>query len=209
MTPETPYPNTLLLQFTHGIIAVLGQKGLDTALKEAQLTHLVGALPADDLEAAISVGDYARLQGVVARLTGRASKRLLQRIGREAFQWGIAQQTTMASLANLALKAMPTRLQQQAILLGLRRGLTDLLPTSHIELKSRDNGVIYLDHTCPICQNRETPEPCCHYYVGYLQAVVQFATDRDATVTETLCRAQSGVACRFEIEIQAPPHEGA
>lgn len=208
MTPDTPYPNTLLLQFTQGIVAVLGQKGLDTALNEAGLHRLVDAMPPDDLESVVSVGEYARLHGVVEQLTGRASKRLLQRIGWEAFQWGIAQQNAMTSLTSLALKAMPVRLQQQAILLGLRRGLTDLIPSTQIELKSREGGVIYLDHTCPICQDRESAEPCCHYYIGYLQAVVQFATGRSATVTETLCRAQSGVACRFEIEIQTHQDDG-
>lgn len=199
---DAPYVNALLLQAIQGIAEVLGVNGLNAVLRASGLGRFVDNPPPNNLEKGVLAREYARLNQAVEEFTGRGGKGMLQRIGRASFRWAVREQSTTMGLANLALKALPHRLRKRAILLGIRKGLTDTVEYAAIEVKEEKGVLVYMDYACTICHTRHSDQPVCHLYVGTLGEAVAFATGRDFRdfeVVETHCRAAGDIFCRFEI----------
>ena len=106
-------------------------------------------------------------------------------------------------LANIALKALPHRLRKRAILLGLRKGLMDIVDFGKVDVEDRDGVMVYTDHACTICHTRHGGDRgICHLYVGTLGEAMAYATGKDFKafeIVETHCRALGDAYCRFEI----------
>lgn len=202
LPPNAPYVNALLLQTMHGIEAVLGQKGLEAALRGAGMAQYVAAPPPNDLELEPLAREYAQLNEAVAELTGRAAQATLQRIGRAVFRWEVEEQAATLGFATLALKVLPLRWRQRAVLRAMRQGVLDLVPYARVEVGVEGDALVYTDYTCPICHLRQAPRPVCHLTAGMLAEAMVFATGREAgtvVVVETHCKAQGDECCRFEI----------
>ncbi len=199
---DAPYVNALFLQMLRGIEEVLGENGLNAVLRSSGLARYIGNPPENNLESDILAREYARLNEAIEEFTGRAGKGMLRRIGRASFQWGMREQAAVMGLAGIALKALPQRLRKRAILLGLRKGLMDVVEFGKVDVKYEGGVMIYTDYACTICHTRHSDHPICHLYVGTLGEAMTFATGKDARefdIVETHCRAQGHDYCRFEI----------
>jgi predicted hydrocarbon binding protein len=127
---------------------------------------------------------------------------MLQRIGRASFRWAAREQQATMGLVGIALKALPQNLRKKAILLAVRKGLSDTLSYARIKVESDGDALVFMDYTCTICHQRTSPDPVCHLYLGTLAEALAFATGRDFRefdVAETHCKAKGDDCCRFEI----------
>lgn len=202
LPPNAPYANALLLQTMQGIEAVLGQKGLETALRAAKLQRYVDAPPPNDAGLDVLTREYARLNEAVEALTGRAAKATLQRIGRAGFRWAVEEQPATLGVAMAALRVLPQDWRRRAVLRAVQRGVMDLVPYAHVEVCKAQGVWVYRDYTCPVCHMRHGPRPLCHLTAGILGEAMVLASGRDIgtfEVVETHCKAQGDDFCRFEI----------
>ena len=199
-----PYVNALLLQMMVGIEDVLGKNGLNAVLRDSGLERYIDNPPSNNLEYGIQASEYAHLNEAVEKFTGRAGKGMLQRIGRSAFRWGVNEQSTVMGFANIAIKALPTRLRKRAVLLAIHKGLIDTVEYGLIDVSEQKDGtLIFTDYACVICHTRHNDHSLCHQYVGSLGEALAFATKkdyRDFDVLETHCKAKEDDFCRFEIK---------
>ncbi|MEI2612161.1 MAG: 4-vinyl reductase [Candidatus Promineifilaceae bacterium] len=127
---------------------------------------------------------------------------MLQRVGRASFRWAIKEQQAVMGLAGIALKALPQNLRKKAILLAVRKGLTDTLNYARIKVENDGTDLVFTDYTCPICEGRTSKETTCHIYLGSLGEAMAFATGRDFRefeIIETHCKAKGDAFCRFVI----------
>ena len=199
---DAPYVNALLLQALNGIEEVLGTNGLNAVLQTSGLQRYIGNFPPNDLGQGVLVREYAQLNKAVQEFTGRAGKGMLQRVGRASFRWAIKEQQAVMGIAGIALKALPQGLRKKAILLAVRKGLTDTLNYAQIRVDNDGDSLVFIDYTCPICHERTSPDSTCHIYLGSLGEAMAFATGRDFRdfeVVETHCKAKGDPYCRFII----------
>lgn len=199
---DVPYVNALLLQMLRGIEEVLGQNGLNVVLRSSGLERFIGNPPPNNLEHGVLAREYANLNAAIEDFTGRAGKGMLQRIGRASFRWGIKEQAAVMGLAGIALKALPQRLRMRAILLGLRKGLMDVVDYGLVDIQDQAGVLVYTDYACTICHTRHSDKPVCHLYTGTLGEAMVFATGkglREFDIVETHCKAMGDGFCRFEI----------
>lgn len=202
LSPDAPYVNALLLQMLRGVEEVLGQNGLNAVLRSSGLERFIGNPPPNNLESNVTAREYANLNAAIEEFTGRAGKGMLQRIGRASFRWGIKEQSAVMGLAGIALKALPQRLRKRAILLGLRKGLMDIVDYGLVDVQDQDGVLVYTDYACTICHTRHSDKPVCHLYIGTLGEAMAYATGKDFRefeVVETHCKARGDGFCRFEI----------
>lgn len=201
--PENaPYVNALLLQILKGIEEVLGKNGLNAVLRSSRLERFIDDPPPNNLESNVLASEYANLNAAIEEFTGRAGKGMLQRIGRASFRWGIKEQSAVMGLAGIALKALPQRLRKRAILLGLRKGLMDVVDYGLVDVQDQDGVMVYTDYACTICHTRHSDQAVCHLYTGTLGEAMVMATGKDFRefeIVETHCKAKGDGFCRFEI----------
>ncbi|RMG90440.1 MAG: hypothetical protein D6706_19695 [Chloroflexi bacterium] len=199
---DAPYVNALLLQMIRGVEEVLGENGLKAVLRISGLERYIDNLPENNLEKGVLAREYARLNAAVEEFTGRAGKGMLQRIGRASFRWGVKEQSAVMGLAGIALKALPQRIRKRAVLLGIRKGLMDVVDFGLVDVQDQDGVLVYTDYACVICHTRHSDHPICHLYIGSLGEAMVYATGkdyRDFEIVETHCRAKGDGFCRFEI----------
>lgn len=200
---DAPYVNALFWQMLQGVEEVLGENGLNAVLRSSGLGRYIGNPPENNLESDVMAREYARLNEAIEQFTGRAGKGMLQRIGRASFRWGIKEQAALMGLANIALKALPQRLRKRAILLGLRKGLMDLVDFGLVDVRDEGGVMVYSDYACTICHTRHSDDiSICHLYAGTLGEAMAYATGKDFRefeIVETHCRARGHECCRFEI----------
>jgi len=199
---DTPYVNALVVQMIKGIEEIMGTNGLKAVLHASGLERFIDNLPPSNLEKDVLVREYAQLNEAVEQFTGRAGKGMLQRIGRASFRYAIKEQAAVMGLAGIALKAFPHRIRKRAILLGMRKGLMDVVEFGRIDVEEEGDALVYTDHTCTICHMRHSDKSICYLYLGSLGEAMAYATGkdfRDFEVVETHCRAKGDSFCRFEI----------
>lgn len=202
LAADAPYVNALLLQMLRGVEEVLGRNGLNVVLRTSGLARFIDHPPPNNLENDVLAREYARLNEAIEVFTGRAGKGMLQRIGRASFRWGMREQSAVMGLAGIALKALPQRLRMRAILLGLRKGLMDIVEYGLVDVRDEDGILVYTDYACTICHTRQAEQPICHLYIGTLGEAMSYATGRDFRsfeIVETHCKAKGDGICRFEI----------
>ena len=203
---DAPYVNALLLQMIWGIEEVMGANGLNAVLRASSLDRLINNPPPNNLESDVQAREYAMLNAAIEEFTGRAGKGMLQRIGRASFRWGIKEQSAVMGLAGIALKALPQRLRKRAILLGIRKGLMDIVEYGLVDVQDKNGVLIYTDYACTICHTRHDEKSICHLYVGTLGEAMAYATGKDFRefdIVETDCKAKGDGFCRFEIRDKA------
>jgi hypothetical protein len=190
-------------QLIEGIRAVLGVHGLQATLLRAGLERLSDAPPPDDLAGDLTLKEYAALMLAVETVTGRARRSTMRRIGRVSFQWEQEYPPPIDPLAKVALKTLPTDLRRRLVLEAVAAGRHELVPGAQAAVERGEESWFYTDSRSPAAYERNSQEPVCDVYAGYLQQAMAWATGRSPEsfqVTERACRASGGAACRFEIE---------
>jgi bacteriochlorophyll 4-vinyl reductase len=191
------FTNALMRQALLAIGEVMGEQGLKVVLRQAGLERYVDALPPNDLEQDTPTVEYAALNQAVEEFYGRASKGMLQRIGRASFRYGVEEQATLMGVAGTALKLMPQKTRIKFILTQTAKSLMSVNEDTYIEVQETPEGFVFADFTCGVCCCRNAEQPTCHLYVGSISEAVKWATGHDHEVREIECRAMGAEACRF------------
>ncbi len=199
--PEKMIANTLMLQALVSMEEVLGKTGLNAVLNAAGLAKYVGNFPPDNTEPSVSYTDYARLNAAIEEYIGRASKGILQRIGRASFQYGVREQAALLGLAGaVAVKFLPRKQQVKFILTQIGNALKKISPETEFWVDDRD-GMAYCARDCSICEGRTADQPVGHLLVGSLAEAAKWATGDELRVTETMCKAKGDAYGRWEVEL--------
>lgn len=178
---------------------VLGEDGFQAVLRTAGLDGWGDQVPPDDLEQEVKVSEYARLNQAIEEIYGRASRGILQRVGRVSFQNSLRQQDPLMIAARLALKLIPRKQRIKFILTSLVRALKNTDPSGKAWVGEKDNKLAYFAQTCPVCYGRSSRQPVCHLYAGTIHEAIRWATGKEHAVMESHCIAKGDPYCRFEI----------
>ena len=196
---DTMIINSLVRQALTSAQEVMGDNGLNTVLKTCGLDRFVGNFPPNNLEPAIHVSEYARLNEAIEAFYGRGGKGILRRIGKASFQYGVREQSSLLGVAGVALKLLPEKQRIKFILNGLADALKKSNPDVNAWVDESGERIAYIESTCGICYGRESATPLCYLYAGSITEAVLWATGKEFAVTETHCLAKGDEYCRFEI----------
>ena len=127
--------------------------------------------------------------------------RMLQRIGRASFRYGVEEQAALMGVAGVALKVMSQRARVKFILTRVAKALMEVNEETCIEVEETPEGFVFVDMFCALCYGRQAEEPVCHLLVGSIDEAVKWATGKEYEVREIECRAMGGDACRFLVVV--------
>ena len=193
--------NTIMLQALISMEEVLGKKGLDAVLNASGLGKYIGNYPPDNTDPAISFAEYAQLNKAIEDYIGRASKGILQRIGRATFNYGINEQPALMGIAGVALKVMSKKQKVKFILTQLGNAIKKTSPDTEFWVDEREDMIAYCARDCSICEGRTDDKPVGHLLAGSLAEAVKWATGEEPRVTETMCKAKGDAYGRWEVEV--------
>jgi len=191
--------NSLVRQAFTSAQEVMGDHGLNTVLKTCGLDRFIGNFPPNNLEPAIQASQYAKFNEAIEAFYGRGGKGILRRIGKASFQYGVKEQSAMLGVAGVALKLLPEKQRIKFILNGMADALKKSNPEVNAWVDDSGDKLAYIESTCAVCYNRESPTPLCYLYLGSISEAVLWATGKEFEVTETHCLAKGDEYCRFEV----------
>jgi hypothetical protein len=197
--PNTHIVNALVRQALVSSEEVMGENGLNAVLRTSGLERFVGNLPPNDLQPAISAGDYSRLNQAIEDFYGRAGRGMLRRIGRASFQYGVREQAALLGLVGVGIKLLPEKQKIKFILNALAGALKKSNPDVNAWVDDSGDKIAYIESTCAICWGRENVQPICYLYAGSIGEAVQWATGVEHEIVETHCLAKGDDHCRFEV----------
>ena len=193
-------PNASLRVLFLSMEEVMGPNGVSAVLNASGLTRFVKNYPPNDLTPCVPFEDYATVVKAVEDFYGpRAARASLIRVGRATFQYAMKEHPTTLGLAGLALKVLPLNMQIKTVLNNVANGMTkDLNEPAHVEEQA--NGFVFVKDICGACEGRKADKPVCFTTAGALLESLKWATGKNFSVTETVCRATGGPICSFRID---------
>ena len=101
-------------------------------------------------------------------------------------------------LAQLVLRALPSRLASRMLLGAIRRNAWTFSGSGVFTARAGRPVRIWISG-CPVCCGSMSHEPLCDYYAATFQRLFRALVDADAIVRETECEATGADACLFEV----------
>ena len=197
--PDYVVANSIMRQALVAAEEVMGANGLHAVLRSSGLEHFINNYPPNDLNPSVKTSDYSRLLLAIEEFYGRASKGMLQRIGKASFQYALREQAALMGIAGIALKHLPEKQRIKFILNGLVNVLKKTNPEAEIWVEEQGDTIAYVGKTCGVCWGRQSAQPVCYLYVGSISEAVHYATGVEHGVVETHCHAKGDEFCRFEV----------
>jgi|SRR5579859_1533922 len=109
-------PNARVRRLMLAIEDVMGQSGLATILRQANLQRFASALPPANAEPALRAAEYASLMQAIENYYGRGGRGTLTRVGYAAFDRLVAGHRLTAAAYRLLFKFLPLRRRQMVTL---------------------------------------------------------------------------------------------
>ena len=186
---------------------VVGLKGMNVVLREANLERLIGSYPPNETKVTgnYSFGDYANLCTALLSFFGRAGKSMTLRIGRRSAEFAVEQQSATFGLNTLAKasRLLPLNAQQKAGLMVMQNGLHKLNKEvgqkQQLSLEDRGDKWAYIDATCPYCAGKTADTHICWVQNGVIAQSSLWLTGKEFDIQEVACRATGDPACIWEI----------
>jgi len=184
---------------------VAGEKGLGIILRSAGLERLVGNYPPRDLKFSdLTYRDYALLNKATVDFYGRAAKGFAVRIGRTSARFSIEDQDRLFGLASLALKLLPTNMQQRMGFQQYVNGFKKLYQVINYDLQVRfeeqPDKFIFAQHDCAACAGLQADRPICWIFEGALTEGGHYVTGGKVfEIAEVACRALGAPECVWEV----------
>ncbi|KAF0108374.1 MAG: hypothetical protein FD146_948 [Anaerolineaceae bacterium] len=201
---EAVIVNALVRQALVSAQEVMGENGLNAVLRICGLGQFVGNFPPNDTNPGIKTTEYAKFNEAIETFYGRASRGILNRIGKASFQYGVREQGALMGVAGAALKLMPQKGRIKFVLNAMVNVLKKTNPQVDAWVEEEGGKIAYCEKTCAICLGRRSDQPVCHLYVGSIGEAVRWATEQEYEITETHCIAKGDPHCRFEVgEVKA------
>jgi predicted hydrocarbon binding protein len=166
------------------------------SMTAGQLEH--GQQKKQELFATNEVGSFLlSLERVYGVPGGRG---LAFRIGRASFKYVLQQMGRDSDLHAAHFRLLPAERRLETGLILLAKAVSDHW-VDEVSVIGRDTDWLVRAQSCPVCQDSQSLDPCCHAFAGLLQEFMFWAGGgRYYRVVETICRASGGPACEFRID---------
>ena len=170
---------------------VTGSNAVKAVLNLGGFTHLVGAFPPSNSEKAFPTRDFTRILSGFEDLYGpRGGRALCHRAGEQTF------------LAGLKVFGIDSGAIPSSLTAGLERVSWYLNSACSADtmLERTRKGLIFSIGRCPVCSDRWSAAPVCHFFTGFLREAARWSEGgKPLFVTETGCIADGDDACKFEV----------
>ncbi len=187
-----------------GVFEILGQAGTNAVLNLARLPQVGGQPPTgDDLQASW-FHEITAIQLALEALYGRhGGQGVALRAGRAAAELVMRQHGEARGLKELNFRLLPisARIRQG---LDILAALLQDLGGGQVRVTEDEYAWRWEISVCPLCHQRSSPAPACHFFVGLLQAfLVGVSGGKTYNVVESACRATGAPDCVFAIDKMA------
>lgn len=180
---------------------VMGEKGVNALLHMIALEEFIGSYPPDNMKKEFTFEAMSKLQQGFWDMYGNRGARVFSvRAGEQAFKDGIAQFKSVAAAAQVAMKVGSL---EAKIKLGLEffAKFFNSVSDQVVEIDEDEKHWIWRITRCPMCWNRTSDEPVCHYAIGVLQGGLAWvAPGKKFRIMETSCKAMGDPNCEIKIE---------
>jgi predicted hydrocarbon binding protein len=196
------YPNKFGLIMLDALEDVMGKNGLNAILNLANLGHIIGKFPEDNLQKGFDFTDVSLINQALEEMYGpRGGRGLALRVGRATFSDVLKNFGALAGVGDLAFKVLPL---QAKIRIGapamakIFSQMSDQITT----VEEQEDVFLYTIHRCPVCWGRkDVDKPVCFIAVGLLQEGLKWVSGgNEFRVNESKCIAMGNEVCEFVIQ---------
>jgi predicted hydrocarbon binding protein len=192
-----PIPNARVRRLMLAIQDVMGQSGLATILRQANLQRFTNALPPANGEAGLRAAEYASVMQAIENYYGRGGRGTLTRVGYASFNRLVAGRPFTAAAYRLLFKFLPLPSRQILTLRWLGRELAGR--GGRVTVYMDESRISLVDHESDATAGRHRESEICWETVGEIQEALKWGTGREYDVNELSCKAKGDAACRFEV----------
>ena len=163
------YPNRWARIVLTSAEEIIGEKGVAALLNLADLPHLIGNYPPDNLKKEFSFEDMGKLQQAFWDMSGsRGARVFATRAGERSFQDGLKSFGQVARAAQMAMKIGSLEKRMSVGLAFFARFFNTV--SDQVVSVEEDNEEWRWNITrCPMCTGRTSDSPVCHLAVGVLE----------------------------------------
>ena len=199
------YPNKWARIVLTSAEEVVGERGVAALLNMANLQHLIGNYPPDNMKKEFPFEDLTRLQQALWDMYGpRGARVFAARAGEQSFQDGVMMFGSVAKAAQMAMRVGSVE-RRISIGLDFFGKLFNTVSDQKVTINEDDKHWYWNIERCPMCWKRESPEPVCHLAVGVLQAATAWASEgQKFRIMAIECHATEGID-RGVIKIEKAP----
>jgi predicted hydrocarbon binding protein len=190
-------PNARVRRLMLAIQDVMGQSGLATILRQANLQRFANALPPANGEPGLRAAEYASVMQAIENYYGRGGRGTLTRVGYASFDRLVAGQRLTVTAYRLLFKFLPLQQRQIVTLRWLGRELAGR--GGHVTVYLDDSRISLVDHESDATVGRHRESEICWETVGEIQEALKWGTGLEYDVNELACKAKGDAACRFEV----------
>ena len=195
------YPNKFGLIMLEALEDVMGKNGLNAILNLANLSHLIGNFPEDNLHKGFDFSDISAINQALEEMYGpRGGRGLALRAGRATFSDALRDFGALAGAGDLAFKVLPLHAKLRIGVPAMAKifsQMSDQIST----VSEREDAFVYTIHRCPVCWGRRgVDKPVCFIAVGLLQEGLKWVSGgNEFRVNESKCVATGDEVCEFVI----------
>ncbi len=196
------YPNKFGLIILNALEDVMGKNGLNAILNLANLEHLIGNFPEDNLQKGFDFADISAINQALEEMYGpRGGRGLALRAGRATFADALRDFGALAGAGDLAFKVLPLNAKLRIGIPAMAKIFTQMSDQIST-VEEKDEVFIYTIHRCPVCWGRKNVDkPVCFIAVGLLQEGLKWVSGgSEFRVNESRCIATGDEVCEFIIQ---------
>ncbi len=196
------YPNKFALITLKALEEVMGRNGLNAILNLANLSHLIGNFPEDNLKKEFDFAHFSMIVKGLEEMYGpRGGRGLALRAGRATFSDALRDFGALAGAGDLAFKVLPLQAKLRIGIPAMAK-IFSQMSDQKTTVEETDNEYIYTIHKCPVCWGRSGEDkPVCFVSTGLLQEGLKWVSGgNEFRVNESKCTAMGDEVCEFVIQ---------
>ena len=190
-------PNARVRRLMLAIQDVMGQRGLATILRQANLQRFTAGLPPANGEPGLQAAEYASLMQAIENYYGRGARGTLTRVGYASFNRLVAGRRLTAAAYKALFRFLPLQSRQMLTLRWLGRELAG--HGGRVTIYRDDSRISVVDYESDATVGRHRDSEICWETVGEINKHSKWSTGLENDVNEMSCKAKGDPACRFEI----------
>lgn len=179
---------------------VMGSNGVAAILRLAELGHLIGNYPPDNLDREFSFEDFSAINQAIEDMYGpQGAKGLCLRAGRATFNYVVKDTGLMVSPSDPAFGLLPLGAKVKVVVSNMAQTFTEL-SDQLADVEEDEKDLTLAIRKCAECWGRTSDVPVCYGVRGMVEEGLRWVSDdRDFRVVEATCVAKGDDACRFVI----------
>lgn len=192
------YPNKMGRILLNALEEVIGKNGLNAMLNHIALTEYIDNYPPENLERKFDFAHLTALNIGLEEVYGaRGARGLALRAGRACFTQGLKNFGALAGVGDLAFKVLPLPVKLKLGFPALAQ-VFDNFSDQITKVQEFDDHYLYMIKRCPVCWDRHTDRPVCHFATGILQEGLRWVSGGlEFRVAQTRCHAMGDEDCAF------------